>query len=968
MADGTYSLTATSTDRNNQTSPPCPPVPLVIDTRSPQVPTLGVTSPTLDQHPLISGTAEAGSRVQVEIDGRFLGIASVDTAGNWVLRPASAILDGRYSLRAVALDAAGNRSASSNPADLIVDLIAPSAPVIHSPVTASTPRPEIVGAAEPGSTVQVTVRLRLIGTVVTDASGVWRLKPEQDLAVGLNVLSARARDGVGNLSPLSDPWNLTVVDEPPAAPVIEGPSVSIDGTPEIVGSAIAFATVSVWEGDVLLGTSVADASGRWAMTPLKPLSDGGHLIEAEALDGFGNRSPRSAAWALMIQRIGMAAPTVNFQSDATGLPVLRGTLDARETTLLTVAVDGRLYRSSDGSVMIDRSRGLWSLAIPIENRLVPGVYPVEVTANDISGNRAVDLTSNELRVGMPGDGSKLSGPVPIAIGALTFMVSDRNPLIIELGTLFRDPLNRPMSFGLAGIDNVQATLNGSRLRLEFDRAFNSQATIRIQVSADPTDPEANPVYAITVIYDADRDAIPDEVEAVMRDLNRDGIEDAYQNAVATFPMRSFDLGASAPTNDFVSLIVGDYQPGNSAADGLGVVIDSPARINQVTVQRVSEVGEPPPGLVEISPILRFTVKSPTPRPDGSIVVTLVLVQPNESDVVYKYGRKTAGDAEPEFYEFNWDGRTGGQFIDTDGDGRPNLLRLVYHDGERGDDDWTANGVLVDPVFTAKRDTVAPKAPIWTTPAGRVSIPRPPLAGTAEPFAWVRVYQGAALVGTIRADESGRWAVRPEQDLPDGRLEFQATATDEARNVSARSLSLQLWVQTQVILADDTLPRVPGKPLKIPVAQVLTNDFGRSGPLTVARVDSRSTQGGTVVLNRGWIIYTPAVGLPDNQIDSFTYTASDGASESQAQVHLVAETWQTGAAKSLTRVIPLTVGVSVRFSVIPGQRYLIFASNRIGSGADWKPMATGWSDDLGRLEIRDPDALGATRFYRLQMIP
>jgi hypothetical protein len=32
------------------------------------------------------------------------------------------------------------------------------------------------------------------------------------------------------------------------------------------------------------------------------------------------------------------------------------------------------------------------------------------------------------------------------------------------------------------------------------------------------------------------------------------------------------------------------------------------------------------------------------------------------------------------------------------------------------------------------------------------------------------------------------------------------------------------------------------------------------------------------------------------------------------------------------------------------------------------MATGWSDDLGRLEIRDPDALGATRFYRLQMIP
>ena len=38
-------------------------------------------------------------------------------------------------------------------------------------------------------------------------------------------------------------------------------------------------------------------------------------------------------------------PGAQGHSDATGLPVLRGTLDARETTLLTVAVDGRLYLS-----------------------------------------------------------------------------------------------------------------------------------------------------------------------------------------------------------------------------------------------------------------------------------------------------------------------------------------------------------------------------------------------------------------------------------------------------------------------------------------------------------------------------------------------------------------------------------------------------------------------------------------------
>jgi len=61
-------------------------------------------------------------------------------------------------------------------------------------------------------------------------------------------------------------------------------------------------------------------------------------------------------------------------------------------------------------------------------------------------------------------------------------------------------------------------------------------------------------------------------------------------------------------------------------------------------------------------------------------------------------------------------------------------------------------------------------------------------------------------------------------------------------------------------------------------------------------------------------------------------------------------------------------VGLQFSVIPGQRYVISASNRIGSGEDWKPIGTAWSDDLGRLEVRDSDALGATRFYRVDALP
>jgi hypothetical protein len=415
-------------------------------------------------------------------------------------------------------------------------------------------------------------------------------------------------------------------------------------------------------------------------------------------------------------------------------------------------------------------------------------------------------------------------------------------------------------------------------------------------------------------------------------------------------------------------MVGDYRPNDLGADALGVKIDLLAQINEMTVRQASELGEIPTGLVDISPVIKFKVYSSTPQSNGAVVLILVLYQPNTSDVVYKFGRRSRADEEPSFYEFNWDGRTGGQFIDTDGDGRPNLLRLVYRDGERGDDDWTANGVLDDPVFIATRDEVPPKAPVWTTRSSGVSIPRPPLAGTAEPLSMVHVYSGAEEIGAIRADESGQWALRPSRDLPDGRYLFEATATDSARNVSPRSRTLELSVQTQVIAVDDTLHRVPGNPMKIPVGFLITNDFSRIGPLSVKQVDTRSTHGAILILERGWIVYTPPPGLADDVIDSFTYTAHNGSFSASAQVHLIGETWRIGPAKSLIRVIPLSVGVGLRFSAIPGQRYVISASNRIGFGEDWKPIGTAWSDDQGRLEVRDSDALGTTRFYRVEEHP
>ena len=58
------------------------------------------------------------------------------------------------------------------------------------------------------------------------------------------------------------------------------------------------------------------------------------------------------------------------------------------------------------------------------------------------------------------------------------------------------------------------------------------------------------------------------------------------------------------------------------------------------------------------------------------------------DTYWKYG-PTPDDPTPHWYEFLFDGTTGAVI-----DG--NVITLHFVDGQRGDDDLTANGVIVDP--------------------------------------------------------------------------------------------------------------------------------------------------------------------------------------------------------------------------------------------------------------------------------
>lgn len=136
---------------------------------------------------------------------------------------------------------------------------------------------------------------------------------------------------------------------------------------------------------------------------------------------------------------------------------------------------------------------------------------------------------------------------------------------------------------------------------------------------------------------------------------------------------------------------------------------------------------------------------------------------------------------------------------------------------------------------------------------------------------------------------------------------------------------------------------------------------------MVQLDRLTTQGGTVKLDGGWIIYTPPAGLADSVVDSFGYELGDGRETARGRVNLVARDWGTGMAQNLVRVLPLARGVQLRFAVVPGRKYRVMGRSSLLNSAPWTELGEVTADEAGRLDLEDPETSSNARFYRLQVI-
>jgi hypothetical protein len=139
--------------------------------------------------------------------------------------------------------------------------------------------------------------------------------------------------------------------------------------------------------------------------------------------------------------------------------------------------------------------------------------------------------------------------------------------------------------------------------------------------------------------------------------------------------------------------------------------------------------------------------------------------------------------------------------------------------------------------------------------------------------------------------------------------------------------------------------------------LLANDSDADGDgLAVVAVSGTSTNGGTVVLNGGQVIYTPVTNYVGS--DRFTYTVADGYGGTGQGVVLVT------VAPSV-RYNQVGLGWSngvwhVGFVGLPGLSYEIQRTTNL---VHWVTVGTVTADGNGHLDVADPAAEPACGFYR-----
>ncbi|WP_368543640.1 BapA/Bap/LapF family large adhesin [Enterobacter soli] len=505
LGDGVHNLRVYASDDAGNVSTATPAFAITVDATPPADPVvtgvlddagtitgqIAANGRTDDSRPTLSGTGEAGSTIHIRDGATEIGTAVVTAAGTWTFTPTTALGEGSHTLTINATDPAGNTSTGSATVSFTVDTSAPLAPVVVSVLDDAGPTvaignggstndatPTFGGSAEANALIVVYDNGKQIGQISADGTGIWNFTPTA-LTEGSHSFTFTATDAVGNTGPASSPFVVVVDLTPPAAPAItqavddvgaiQGPlgtgQLTDDAQPLLKGTSEPLATINIYEGTQLLGTTTADISGNWSLQLNANLSETTHSLTAVAVDAAGNASDPSAPFLITVDTTPPAPPVILTVADdigpITGNLTVGQLTDDSKPTLSGTAVAGSVVRIYDGSTLLGSvvaTNGSWSFTPTTP--LADGSHTLRATASDPAGNVSGDSNTFTLVVDATAPTAPTITSIVDDVGTVTGPIIGSNPT-----------------------NDTQPTLNGTAEANSVVRIYDG-ATLVGQVTAD----------------------------------------------------------------------------------------------------------------------------------------------------------------------------------------------------------------------------------------------------------------------------------------------------------------------------------------------------------------------------------------------------------------------------------------------------------------------------------------------------
>ncbi|WP_336243126.1 Ig-like domain-containing protein [Enterobacter cloacae] len=905
LGEGEHELTVVEKDPDGNASPPSDPIVIVVDTVAPKAPTIehimdkvGKTTGEIhddaytdDPQPEMSGTGEAGATIAIYDNGKKIGETTVNEDGRWYFKPSENLTDGSHSITVSQTDKAGNVSEPSDERDFIVlteppgkaetpeviDNTGPvTGPLKPGDVTDDS-QPSFSGEGTPGNTIIIKDNDKEIGSVIVDDEGKWSFTPKDELAEGEHNVVVVEEDPLGNEGDPSDPIQIIVDTTPPAKPdmadaldntgpitgQLKGGDVTDETRPVFSGKGEPGDTVTIYDGDEVLGTTVIDDKGNWTLKPEKPLGEGDHSITVTQTDKAGNTSDPSEALEFEVDTTApdASANVLNITAVADDVGDRQGNVASGDITddskplISGIGEAGNtvfVYTTdSSGKHLIGTavvgSDGTWSLTP--ETPLTEGLNKLTLETQDPAGNRVAGEA--------PSYDINLLIPVSTA-PSINSVVDNAEP---HVGPLQKDESTNDTTPTLSGsaapgdivsiLDNgkvigtVTADSNGKWAFTPDTALADGKHTFT--VTATDAAGNARTSGSFPIVIDT---AAPSPAENIVINDNV-GDKQGPVGPGDTTDDQSPTLSGEAEPGSVVDIYDNDEKIGSVIVDDEGkwsYTPDTPLAKGDHEI--TTTVTDPSGNTSEPSPGISFTVD---PDPNQ---VTVGEVVDDQGPIVgnLKPGTVT-DDVRPELSGKGKPGSTvtimdgddvlGSTVVDPDG----NWTFTPEQDLADGDHSLTviskdpAGNEVTSPSFDITVDATAPEKPVLGSATDDVGTIRgdlsnggttddanPTFNGSAEPGSRVDIYDNGEHIGSTIADDNGAWQFTPTTPLPEGEHHITTTATDEAGNTGPES--------DDFVLVTDYTPPVASSDV-LNITSVMDDVGGRQGNVASGEITDDS---------------------------------------------------------------------------------------------------------------------------------